>query len=195
MKPLCQHFCRIFAIYMLHFCNKSDNIKLRVTTLRGEKKMNVGERIKIRRKELGYNADYLAKHLGVSRSTIFRYEKGEIEKLPTDILEKLSSVLHTTPGYLMGWESESNDTKLLNLFNQLDEDRQENVITYTAEQLTEQKKVIELSSFTRDGQDTKQIDDLAAHLINPNRKLSHQEILKLTEYLSKAKEDYLNKNK
>ena len=40
--------------------------------------MNVGERIKIRRKELGYNADYLAKHLGVSRSTIFRYEKGEI---------------------------------------------------------------------------------------------------------------------
>ena len=157
--------------------------------------MNVGERIKIRRKELGYNADYLAKHLGVSRSTIFRYEKGEIEKLPTDILEKLSSVLHTTPGYLMGWESESNDTKLLNLFNQLDEDRQENVITYTAEQLTEQKKVIELSSFTRDGQDTKQINDLAAHLIDPNRKLSHQEILKLTEYLSKAKEDYLNKNK
>lgn len=156
--------------------------------------MNVGERIKIRRKELGYNADYLAKHLGVSRSTIFRYEKGEIEKLPTDILEKLSSVLHTTPGYLMGWENETKDSKLVNLFNQLDEDRQENVITYTAEQLAEQKKLVELTSIKRIDQQSKQIDDLAAHLIDPNRKLSNQEILELTEYLSKAKEEYLKKH-
>ena len=40
--------------------------------------MQVGERIKRRRKELGYNADYLAEQTGLSRYTIFRYEKGDL---------------------------------------------------------------------------------------------------------------------
>ena len=64
--------------------------------------MSIGKRIKERRKELGYNADYIAQKLGVSRSTVFRYEKGDIEKLPTEILEQLAVILNTTPGYLMG---------------------------------------------------------------------------------------------
>lgn len=34
-----------------------------------------GEQIKKRRKQLGMSADELAEKLGVSRSTIFRYEK------------------------------------------------------------------------------------------------------------------------
>ena len=38
--------------------------------------MNVGERIKLRRKELKISADTLAERVGVSRSTIFRYERG-----------------------------------------------------------------------------------------------------------------------
>lgn len=49
--------------------------------------MNVGERIKLRRKELKISADTLAERVGVSRSTIFRYEKGDIEnvcELPQD---------------------------------------------------------------------------------------------------------------
>ncbi|MBF2536404.1 helix-turn-helix domain-containing protein [Listeria marthii] len=71
--------------------------------------MQTGERIKKRRKELGYNADYLANMLGVSRSTIFRYENGEIEKLPITILESLSSILKTSPAYLMGWIDENSE--------------------------------------------------------------------------------------
>ena len=38
-----------------------------------------GEQIKKRRKQLGMSADELAEKLGVSRSTIFRYEKGDID--------------------------------------------------------------------------------------------------------------------
>ncbi|EAC9890469.1 helix-turn-helix domain-containing protein [Listeria monocytogenes] len=71
--------------------------------------MQTGERIKKRRKELGYNADYLARKLGVSRSTIFRYENGEIEKLPITILESLSIILKTSPAYLMGWVDENSE--------------------------------------------------------------------------------------
>lgn len=66
--------------------------------------MNIGHRIKERRKELKMSADELGKRLGKDRSTIYRYEKGDIENLPLDILEPIAAVLATTPQYLMGWE-------------------------------------------------------------------------------------------
>lgn len=65
--------------------------------------MNVGERIKARRKELGLSADTVAEAIGKDRSTIFRYEKGDIDKLPIDILKPLAEALKTTPAALMGW--------------------------------------------------------------------------------------------
>lgn len=65
--------------------------------------MSIGQRIKQRRKELKMSADELGKRLGKDRSTIFRYEKGEIENLPLDILEPIADILQTTPQYLMGW--------------------------------------------------------------------------------------------
>ena len=65
--------------------------------------MSTGSRIRDRRKQLGLSADDLAQKIGVSRSTVFRYENGDIEKVPLDYLGILSSVLCTTPEYLMGW--------------------------------------------------------------------------------------------
>ena len=65
--------------------------------------MTVGERMKARRKSLGISADKVAEALGVSRSTIFRYEKGDIEKVPSEQLEPIAYVLNTSVGYLMGW--------------------------------------------------------------------------------------------
>jgi transcriptional regulator with XRE-family HTH domain len=66
--------------------------------------MTIGQRIKQRRKELKMSADELAEKLGKNRSTVFRYEKGDIENLPLDILEPIAEALQTTPQYLMGWE-------------------------------------------------------------------------------------------
>lgn len=66
--------------------------------------MTIGERMKERRKELGMNAEYVAEKLGVSPATIYRYENGEIEKIPGNILDLISKVLRTTPAFLMGWE-------------------------------------------------------------------------------------------
>ena len=42
--------------------------------------MTTGERMKIRRKDIGLSAEKLAETLGVSPATIYRYENGEIEK-------------------------------------------------------------------------------------------------------------------
>ena len=59
--------------------------------------------MRIRRKELGLSADDVAAALNVSRATIFRYEKGDIEKVPGNYLAPLEQVLHTNAAYLMGW--------------------------------------------------------------------------------------------
>ena len=60
--------------------------------------------MKARRKELCMSADQLGALLGKNRATIYRYEKGEIEKMPLDILEPIAEALRTTPEYLMGWD-------------------------------------------------------------------------------------------
>lgn len=68
--------------------------------------MTVGQRIRKRRLALNMSVDELAKRLDKNRATIYRYEKGEIENLPIDVLEPLAHALATTPQYLMGWENE-----------------------------------------------------------------------------------------
>ena len=70
-----------------------------------------GNRMKQRRKELGLSAEAIAEYLNVSPATIYRYEKGEIEKMPGKILEPLSVILRTTPAYLMGWTNEVSPQK------------------------------------------------------------------------------------
>lgn len=75
--------------------------------------MNIGQRIKEKRKEMRMSADDLAKRLGKDRSTIYRYEKGDIENLPLDILEPIATALSTTPQYLMGWENQDDNNIIL----------------------------------------------------------------------------------
>ncbi|MDW7668045.1 MAG: XRE family transcriptional regulator [Bacillota bacterium] len=65
--------------------------------------MKIGDRIKQRRKELGYSVEEVAEKLGKNRATIYRYENNEIENFPVTVLEPLAKVLKTTPAYLMGW--------------------------------------------------------------------------------------------
>lgn len=82
-------------------------------TCKGGDNLTIGERIKNRRKYLGMSADDLGKILGKDRSTIYRYEKGDIENLPLDILEPIAKALGTTPQYLMGWEEVKKNNDVL----------------------------------------------------------------------------------
>ena len=66
--------------------------------------MTVGERIKKRRIELGISAEELAKKLGKSRATIYRYESNFIYNMPASTLIPLAKLLQCSPDYLMGWE-------------------------------------------------------------------------------------------
>ena len=96
--------------------------------------------MKMRRKQLKLSADVVAERLGVSRSTIFRYEKGEIEKLPTNILDDIAKILQTTPAYLMGWESD-NISSIETIYNQLIPERQSKVYNFAKHQLDEQTRL------------------------------------------------------
>ena len=103
--------------------------------------MTIGERIKQRRKELGMSADKLGAILGKDRSTIFRYEKGDIENLPIDILQPIAKALMTTPQYLMGWSEDKKITpsgeaklsdgekKWMELYHKLSKETREMLIT------------------------------------------------------------------
>lgn len=76
------------------------------------------------------SADELGKRLGKDRSTIYRYEKGDIENLPLDILEPIAEALNTTPQYLMGWsEMQKNNDALSDIIVRMrtDEDFFESV--------------------------------------------------------------------
>ena len=71
--------------------------------------MTIGHKIKEIRKQLNMSVDELATKLGKNRATIYRYERGDIENLPLDVLEPLANALNTTPGYLMGWDENTQD--------------------------------------------------------------------------------------
>lgn len=117
--------------------------------------MNVGERIKQRRKDLKMSADELATSVGVSRSTIFRYEKGDIEKVGPDVLKKIADKLIVSPADLMGWDDTPVQElkiptsplvqKITEKAVKLTAPRKQKVLDFTENQLREQSnKVISL---------------------------------------------------
>ena len=66
--------------------------------------MTTGERLKRLRKDLGLSADELGAMIGKDRSTIYRYERGDIDKATIDVIPPLARALQTTPQYLLGWD-------------------------------------------------------------------------------------------
>lgn len=108
--------------------------------------MSIGKRMKARRIELKLSADQVGEKLGVSRATIYRYEKGDIEKFPIESLEPLAEALSTTSEYLMGWELERD---IMPVYKKLEADRQTKVFDFATYQLEEQEN---LQTFTVYGQ-------------------------------------------
>lgn len=99
--------------------------------------MTTAERIKQRRKDLGLRAEDVTERIGVSRSTMFRYENGEIEKLPINHLVPIAKALHTSVDYLMGWTEDEKEPI------PMDEDRLDQEFVRLFEQLgNEQKDLI-----------------------------------------------------
>lgn len=73
--------------------------------------MNIGQRMRERRIELNINPKDIAKKIGKSVSTYYRYETGEIEKLTISKMCEIADFLQVSPVYLLlGNESEAKHT-------------------------------------------------------------------------------------
>ncbi len=98
--------------------------------------MTIGERIKEKRLKKNYTLEKLANEIGITKSTVLKYENGSIA-IPSDKIEKIAKALKCTPAYLMGWE------------NQSQKEMEDDVIEkykLTPEELTEFGKVMSINS-------------------------------------------------
>ncbi len=66
--------------------------------------MEIYERIKQRRKQLGLSAEEVAAKMGVSPATVYRYENANIANMGIDKVVPIAKALNVSPAYLMGWE-------------------------------------------------------------------------------------------
>lgn len=68
----------------------------------------IGKKIREIRKERKISADSAASALGVSRATLYRYESGNIEKIPADVINKLCKLYGVKVCELLGLSSEQD---------------------------------------------------------------------------------------
>ena len=68
--------------------------------------MDFSEKIKSLRLEQGLTLEEVGKLVGVGKSTVRKWETGAIANMRRDKIAKLAVALHTTPGYLMGWDDD-----------------------------------------------------------------------------------------
>ena len=66
--------------------------------------MTVGDRIQKKRNELGISQTDLAKKVGISKQTLYKYEKNIVTNIPLNKIEEFSKALHVPKSFLMGWE-------------------------------------------------------------------------------------------
>ena len=68
--------------------------------------INKGLRLKELREQKGMSQTEAARHIGVSKQTLYKYENNIITNIPSDIIEKIAVLYETTPAYLMGWQEQ-----------------------------------------------------------------------------------------
>ena len=63
--------------------------------------MTIGQQIRKRRKELKMSVDELARKIGKDRSTVYRYENGDIGNMPLELVAPMVEALKMTPQELL----------------------------------------------------------------------------------------------
>lgn len=88
--------------------------------------------IKELRAQQGMTLEELGKKVGVGKSTIRKWETGEIANMRRDKIARLADALNVSPGYLMGWDidvDQSNNRGTIS--NNIGSDSSESNNTYT----------------------------------------------------------------
>ncbi len=75
--------------------------------------MTMGQRIRFLRKEHNMSMEELGKHIGVGKSAILKYEKGEVENLPRSTIEKMAILFGVSPSHIMCFDEWDNNSQAL----------------------------------------------------------------------------------
>lgn len=78
--------------------------------------MGMAERIKERRKAMGYTQTELGEKLGLQASAIAKYENGRVKNMKRSVIANMANILECSPTYLMGLEHEEKTISLNNTY-------------------------------------------------------------------------------
>lgn len=81
-----------------------------------------GNRIRERRKALGYTQTELGQVLGVNKSTIARYEKGYVDRLSTDSISKMAKFLKCNPTWLSNLHPDAEEEYIETIMDAINSD-------------------------------------------------------------------------
>lgn len=101
--------------------------------------MELKDKIKKRRLELGLTLEEVAQRIGVSTPTIQRYESGEIKNMRRDKIKKIADALNLSPAYLMDWDIQSKENISENI-NKNNEYKEIQIISRAAKKMTPEKR-------------------------------------------------------
>lgn len=107
--------------------------------------MGMAERIRERRKEMGYTQAELGEKLGLQASAIAKYENGRVKNMKRSIIANMAKVLECSPTYLMGLEDKQiaeSSPQILQYYNQLN-DKGRHVATERVKELTEVPRYVQ----------------------------------------------------
>ena len=109
--------------------------------------MDLKDKIQTLRLKQGSTLEEIGQKVGVSKTTVKRWESGEIANLRRDKIYKLAQALHTTPAYLMGWDDEKplsisaeGRSEIESIFAQLSPSRQSKLLELARLYLDDQRK-------------------------------------------------------
>lgn len=99
--------------------------------------MNFGQKIKHLRKSRGMSLEQVGDIVGVGKSTVRKWETGDIANMRRDKIALLAKALGVSPGYIMGWEDNSNENNVWAKREALRRDPKRRVLFDLAENGTE----------------------------------------------------------
>ena len=75
--------------------------------------MTMGERIRILRRQHRMTQEELGLKIGVGKTAIVKYEKGQVENIPRSTIEKMSILFGVSPSYLMCFDDWDKNSEAL----------------------------------------------------------------------------------
>lgn len=88
--------------------------------------IEIGNRIQDARKQNNFTLEEIAKKVGVAKSTIQRYETGEIKRIKLPVITSIAKALGVNPNWLIGKSEQKyiiseKTPQIINYYNQLND--------------------------------------------------------------------------